>query len=62
MKKVLSALTITALMASPVFAEKQHKHGDDEANEISEMMSHEKMMSMHEHMQKNARSYEKSKR
>ena len=48
MKKVLSALTITALMASPVFADAQHKHGDDKTGSMSGMMHHEKMTSMNE--------------
>lgn len=55
MKKALLALIITAVMASPVFAEKHHKQGDDEANGMNgmmNMMSQEKMTAMQEHMQK----------
>ena len=61
MKKVLSALTITALMASPVFADAQHKHGDDKTGSMSGMMHHEKMTSMNEHMQEMREAMEKIK-
>lgn len=48
-------------MASPVFADAQHKHGDDKTGSMSGMMHHEKMTSMNEHMQEMREAMEKIK-
>ena len=49
MKNLMSALAISALLASPVFAEGEHQHDGDpntQGKQGSMMMSHERMMPM----------------
>lgn len=55
-RTMISAVVIATAIASPVFAENAHDHGDKNqgANNgmMMTMMNHEQMMAMHEHMQK----------
>ena len=59
MKNLMSALAISALLASPVFAEGEHQHDGDpntQGKQGSMMMSHERMMPM---MQEHKKSMER---
>jgi len=59
MKNLMSALAISALLASPVFAEGAHQHDGDpntQGKQGSMMMSHERMMPM---MQEHKKSMER---
>lgn len=51
MKKLISLLAISTLIASPVFAEDEHQH-DSSVKGQNDMMNHENMMDMNTHMQK----------
>ncbi|RCU51045.1 hypothetical protein DU002_06915 [Corallincola holothuriorum] len=53
MKTLISVIVISTLLAFPVLAEEGHQHGGEvkERDMPNGMMSHEGMMTMHEHMQ-----------
>ncbi|MAR02256.1 MAG: hypothetical protein CMI00_17180 [Oceanospirillaceae bacterium] len=56
MRTMISAVVIATAIASPVFAENAHDHGDKNqgANNgmMMGMMNHDQMMAMHDHMKK----------
>ena len=59
MKKLMSVLAISTLLASPVFAEGEHQHDEDlktQGMQSSMMMGHGRMMSM---MQEHKKSMER---
>jgi len=53
MKTLITAIALTAALATPVFAGSDHDHGNDmDASEMQGgMMDHEHMKKMHVHMQ-----------
>ena len=57
-RTMISAVVIATAIASPVFAENAHDHGDKNqgANNgmMMGMMNHDQMMAMHDHIEKNA--------
>ncbi|WP_244431052.1 hypothetical protein [Simiduia agarivorans] len=56
MRTLISAVVIATAIASPVFAENSHDHGDKNQGASSGMMmgkmNHEQIMPMHDHMKK----------
>lgn len=64
-RTMISAVVIATAMASPVFAENAHDHGDKNQGANSGMMmgmmNHDQMMAMHEHMQKMQKTMAKIK-